>query len=141
MKKHCLSKGWLTQNLFFCLDRVQFSMRKLFNVGVFKSLQRLSHRWDGTSLSFLYQYYGAYCTDKFKISSIPRAFAKDTLLVAFTQLNHRHSLEVPVKKKQLHDNSFFPRTVGKWIKFSTDCFPGMFNISFFKKTLNNYLEL
>ena len=108
------------------LDKLQKRICRIVGPSLAASLEPLAHHRNVASLS-LYGHYFGWCSSE--LAQLARY--SDTL--------HDFSVTIARCYKDVHVNSFFPRTARLWNSLPIECFPLTNDLSGFKSRINRHL--
>ena len=101
------------------------------------SLKPLARYRNVASLSLFYRYYFCRCSSELD-QLVPLPFFRG-MSTCYSDRLHDFSVTIPRCYKDVHVNSFFPRTARLWKSLPIECFPLTYDLSGFKSRINRYL--
>ena len=119
------------------LDKLQKRICRTVGPSLAASLEPLTHHRNVTSLSLFYRYYFGRCSSKLA-QLIPLPFSRGRS-THYSDRLHDFSVTIPRCYKDVHVNSFFPRTDRLWKRLPIECFPLTYDLSGFKYRINRHL--
>ena len=94
------------------IDKLQKRICRTFGLSVTASLQPLAHRQNVASISLFYRHYFGRCSSKLpQLVALPYSRRRCT---GYSDRLRDFSVIIPRCYKDLHVNSFFPRTARLW---------------------------
>ena len=119
------------------LYKLQIQIYRTVGPSLAASLKLLAHRENVASLGLYYRYYFGRCSSELsQLVLLPYSRGRSTHY--FDRL-HDFSLTIPRSYKDVHANSFFPRTAKLWNSLPTECFPLTYNLNGFRSRINRHL--
>lgn len=118
------------------VDRIQKRAIRILNCNP-NELHSLEHRRSVSCLTLFYRYFHGHCSSE--IFSIMPARANLAARLRSSVGANRFVVEVERARTSRFSNSFIPRTSRMWNALPDWVFPHFFNVTGFKRNINNYL--
>ena len=100
------------------------------------SLEPLAHHRNIASLSLFCRYYFGRCSSELaQLVPLPYSRGRST---RYSDRLHDFSVNIPRFYKDVHVNSFLPRTTRLWNSLPMECFPLTYDLNGFKSNINSF---
>ena len=119
------------------LDKLQKWICRTVGSSLAASLEPLAHCGNVASLSLFCKYYLGRCSSE-QTELVPLVCSLGRSTCYFDILDD-FSVTIPKCYKDVHVNSFFPRTARPWNSQPIECFPLTYDLSGFKSRINRHL--
>ena len=119
------------------LDKLQKWICRTVGPSLVACLEPLAHRQNVAGLSLFYRYFFARCSSELaQVAPLPFSRGR---FARYCDRLHDFSVTIPRCYKDVHVNSFFPRTARLWNPLPIECFPLTCDLSGFKARINRHL--
>ena len=119
------------------LDTLQKQTCRTVGPSLAASLEPLVHRRNAASLSLFCRYYFGRCSSELaQLVPLPFSRGRST---SYSDRLHDFSVTIPRCYKDVHVNSFFPRTARLWNSLPLECFPLTYDVNSFTSRINRHL--
>ena len=122
---------------FKLLGKLQKLIYRTVGPSLAASLEPLAHRLNVASLSLFYKFYIGKCSSELA-RQVPPPFSQGRS-TCYSHRLHEFSVTTPRWYKDIHVNSFFPRTTKLWNPVPLECFPLTYDLSDFKSRIHRHL--
>ena len=119
------------------LDKLQKPTCRIISHSLAASLEPLAHHRNVASLCLFYRYYFGRCSSELA-QLVPLPFSRGRSIY-YSERLHDFSVTIPRCYKDVHVNSFFPRTAKLWNSLPIECFPLTYDLSGFNSRINRHL--